>query len=137
MSCLKRKSLQTDLPSSYDDDDDDDDFKLLERLNQFKNSATYHLDATYKIVKYCYPLIVFGLTDIMRQFIPVAFMFTSHETTDDYNYFFESLKIVCERLEIDLSPEFFALDASKAMANAVKLHFPKAKILMCFFHSQT
>ena len=72
-----------------------------------------------KIVKYCYPLIVFGLTDIMRQCIPVAFMFTTHETTDDYNYFFESLKIVCERLEIDLSPEFFALDASKAMANAV------------------
>ena len=45
----------------------------------------------------------------------MALMFTSHETTDDYNHFFKSLKIVCERLEIDLSQEFFALDASKAM----------------------
>ena len=50
--------------------------KLLERLKTFKNSGSYHIDATYKIVKYCYPLIVFGFTNIKREFFPVAFMFT-------------------------------------------------------------
>lgn len=45
--------------------------KLLSNLDLYINNdhkGVFHLDATYKIVKYCYPLIVLGLTDIQRQF---------------------------------------------------------------------
>ena len=38
--------------------------ELLRRVTLFNNQGTFHLDATYKIVKYSYPLIVFGFTDL-------------------------------------------------------------------------
>ena len=37
--------------------------KLLEQLNQLRNRGIFHLNATYKIVKYCYLLIRFGFKD--------------------------------------------------------------------------
>ena len=47
--------------------------KLILRIVQFKDGC-YHIDATYKIVKYSYPLIVLGFSDASRKFFPVAFM---------------------------------------------------------------
>ena len=68
---------------------DDDHFnlcftssKLLERL---KLTDIYHIDCTYKIVKYFFPVLVFGITDIDRKFQPIAFMITSHETHIDFS----------------------------------------------------
>jgi hypothetical protein len=58
------------------------------------SKGVFHIDATYKIVKYNYPLIVLGYTDLNRTFFPVSFMFTSHEQTADFEHFFESFKKV-------------------------------------------
>ncbi len=63
-------------------------FNLIKRV-EFSNNL-YHIDATYKIVKYLYPLIIFGFTDISRHFYVVAYMFVSHEQEVDYKHFFSS-----------------------------------------------
>jgi hypothetical protein len=47
-------------------------------LQNVRKSDFFHI--TYKIVKYNFPRILFGCTDIRRQFHIIAFMFTSHET---------------------------------------------------------
>lgn len=56
----------------------------------------FHIDCTYKIIKYNYPLIVFGFTDIRRQFFPIVFMQTSHEKKRDFVYFFNNLLKICK-----------------------------------------
>ena len=50
--------------------------KLLKLIDEFDNRGFQHVDATYKIIKYCYPLIVLGFTDLNFRFLPVAFLFT-------------------------------------------------------------
>jgi hypothetical protein len=36
-------------------------------------SGMFHIDATYKIIKYFYPLIIFGITDLNRSFFSICF----------------------------------------------------------------
>ena len=55
---------------------DDDHFncgltsiKLLQQMEEInRNNGLFHLDATYKIVKYDYPLNVFGFSDLVHKF---------------------------------------------------------------------
>lgn len=56
---------------------DDDHFslgfssrKLIKRIEDFEvnEKGVYHIDLTYKIVKYNYPLLVFGFKDVQRKF---------------------------------------------------------------------
>jgi hypothetical protein len=58
---------------------DDDHFYLgfttINLLKRIENSnKLYHVDATYKILKYLFPLIIFCFTDISRKFYVVAYM---------------------------------------------------------------
>ncbi|CAF1023345.1 unnamed protein product [Brachionus calyciflorus] len=62
-------------------------YSLLKNIEFANKGGMFHLDATYKIVKYNYPLIVFGITDIKHKFFPICFMFTSHEQEEDYDFF--------------------------------------------------
>ena len=45
----------------------------------------------------------------------------------------ETLKEVFGYFEIQLNPEFFVLDASKAIASTIKMNFTNAKLLMCYY----
>ena len=108
--------------------------KLLRRVEYFNNGGVFHLDATYKIIKHCFPLIIFGFTDVSRQFYPVCYMFTSHETTIDYINFFKALLDAFSLIGVTFEPEYMIIDASNAMANAIKKIFPRCIILMCWFH---
>ena len=99
-----------------------------------QNQGCFHIDATYKIVKYSYPLIILGFTDVQRQFQPLVFMFTSHEQTQDYDYFFESVLDICDRLHIEFKPKFIISDAASAIANSIKRNLPNTVYLMCWFH---
>ena len=49
---------------------------LLKRIPQ---GIIFNCDGTYKIIKFGFPLIVFGVSDINRKFWPVGFMLSSHE----------------------------------------------------------
>jgi hypothetical protein len=67
-------------------------------MNNIKYAYMFHLDCTYKIVKYNYPLLIFGVTDIRRKFRPVAFAFLSHEQEFDFTNFFICLSILAGRI---------------------------------------
>ncbi len=105
--------------------------KLLERL---KLGDTYHIDCTYKIVKYFFPVLVFGITDIDRVFQPIAFMITSHETRNDFEFFFTSLASIASDFDIVFNPKIIISDACHAMNNAIVKLYPECILLMCWFH---
>ena len=108
--------------------------KLLMQLNEFKNQGVFHIDSTYKIVKYAYPLIVFGFTDIQHIFHPLCYMFTSHEEEADFSQFFEKFMESVVIFQLNFKPLFIISDACHAMANAIKTHLPHCTYLMCYFH---
>ncbi len=83
--------------------------KLMSRI---PSGIIFHCDATYKVVKLEFPLIVFGVSDFNRKFYPVAFMFTSYELNVDYLNFFKSLKRLCIVLNLIFDPKYMVIDAS-------------------------
>ena len=93
---------------------------LLLIICECKDNGNFHLDATYKIIKNSFPLIVLGLTDMKRQFFPICFMFSSHETEIDFDYFIKSLADLCVSHEIEFDPKYIVIDASNATANSLK-----------------
>ena len=99
---------------------------MLKRIKEFNNFGCFHVDATYKIVKFCFPLIVFGFTDVSRRFFPIAFMFTSHEKQTDYLHFFASLLDTYNSIGIDFKPTYMLCDATRIL----HLHF-----MRWFFYS--
>jgi len=117
---------------------DDSHFQLaFSSINMLRNVVgreLFHFDATYRILKLCYPVLVFGVSDINRKFFPIAFMITSHETDADYVNFFESLKDMTKTLNFEFNPRWILIDASKAGAKAIKSCFPNCVICMCYFH---
>ena len=95
-------------------------------------SGMFHIDATYKIIKYFYQLIIFGITDLNRCFFPIAFMVTSHEKTGDYIHFFKSLNKIASQLvpgpredfQFKFEPKNIVSDAAKSIAKAIKRTYP-------------
>ena len=59
-------------------------------LKNVYNASTFHFDCTYRIVKYGFPVIVFGFTDLRRKFFPICYFVTSHEQEIDFNFFWTS-----------------------------------------------
>jgi hypothetical protein len=46
--------------------------KLIKLINKFGNKGVWHIDATYKIIKYCYPLIVKKLFQIVNPVVEIV-----------------------------------------------------------------
>ena len=75
---------------------DDDNFhcglktmKLLKQIeNVYKSNGVLHFDSTYRIIKYNYPVMVFGFSDLAHNFQSICFIVTSHET--DFDHIFHS-----------------------------------------------
>lgn len=80
---------------------DDDHFQVsftsIALLTRISSANMFHLDGTYKIIKYFYPVIVFGCSDISHEFYPIALSITSHETMVDYLHFLNELKKLVEK----------------------------------------
>ena len=60
-------------------------------MNNLSMKGVHHIDATYKITTYGFPLIVFGVSDAVGKFHPVSFMITSHETQHNFEEFYDVL----------------------------------------------
>ena len=83
--------------STLADGSDDDHLRicmtskaLLRHLDSFpEHHRVFHVDGTYKLIKNRFPLIVFGRSDLQGQFHLIAICITSHETADDYAFFFK------------------------------------------------
>ena len=124
--------------SQYGKGTDENHFQLafssVNMLRNVENRDLFHLDATYRILKLCYPVIVIGVSDVNRKFFPIAFMITSHETEEDYLNFFTSFIKITSQLNLKFDPKYIVIDACKALAKAIKKCFPNCKIIMCYFH---
>ena len=84
---------------------------------------------------FCYPLsYVFGRTDIVRKFHPIALMLTSHEQIIDYQFFYSTMAEITKSLNIEFEMKYIMQDASKAESTACLSIFPSAIIIMCYFH---
>ncbi|RNA17680.1 hypothetical protein BpHYR1_032037, partial [Brachionus plicatilis] len=92
--------------------------KLLEvigKINfQVTDKSVYHIDATYKITKNRFPIVVIGCSDHNGAFFPICVSIVSHEQTVDFIHILKSLKELCLDLSISFQPTCFVLDACPA-----------------------
>ena len=73
--------------------------KLLSYVSYFQfYGGCYSIDGTYKITIENFVLVVFGRIDMNRKLHACAFMVTSHETKEDYEFFYSPLKQLCFEL---------------------------------------
>ena len=72
--------------------------------------------------------------DLARCYHPVAFMLTSHESHDDYVYFYRSMAMIVAALNIPLTIPYLMQDASKAEYAGIKSVHPNFVLIMCYFH---
>jgi hypothetical protein len=103
-------------------------------MSNIESEGIHHIDGTYRITIYGFPLIVYGVTDQCGQFHPVCYMITSHETEEDFNVFYEGLIQIADEMDLSYEPEFIMQDAQAAARSAAVNAFPDVKILMCYFH---
>jgi hypothetical protein len=103
-------------------------------LKKLRRSRIYYIDCTYKIIKYGYPQLIFGITDIRRKFHPIAYMITSHETQLDFQFFFSTFQKLVEDQQLKFEPDFIVQDACMAMRNSIESLYPDCVSIMCFFH---
>jgi hypothetical protein len=69
--------------------------KLLKQCAIYQvTCSAYCIDGTYKITFEEIVLVVFGRTDMKRRMHPIAFMLTSNECMEDYQFFYSSSKFV-------------------------------------------
>ena len=95
----------------------------------------HHIDCTYKLCERGYPLLVFGVSDLVGQFFPIAFAIMSHEQELDFTQFFRTLLEFCKICGVSDKVAYLVQDACGACANAATNCLgPNMKILMCFFH---
>lgn len=106
--------------------------KLLSNLDS-NLCGSYHIDATYKLVKNGFPLLVFARTDAEHKIHPIAFCLSSHEQESDFNEFYRGLINLANDLCIEFDPEYIVQDACDASYNAAVKLFD-TKILMCYYH---
>lgn len=108
---------------------------LLERLSELE---TICIDATYKLNWMGFPLIVLGTVDRNKKFHPLLYGCSSHETTEDYAFIFQSVMDGIEKIfpQANFQPKKLIADGADAIRNAFYLVFEKsAEIdIMCFAH---
>ena len=113
---------------------------LLKKMQDFKVlnlEAMLHIDATYKITKESYPLLVIGITDISRRFHLLALYIVSQTTELIVNHCLRSLFDAGRSLYPDLvdwEPTYTMSDADQALYNSLHGLFPDSTHLTCYFH---
>ena len=96
----------------------------------------FHLDCTYNIVKYGFPVLVFGWTDLRRKFYPICYFITSHEQEIDFTFFWKSIIELMSLLKINLIQviNYICIDADRASANSIQDNLENSKLIMCWYH---
>lgn len=105
-------------------------------MEKFIGLETICIDATYKLNWNGFPLIVLGTVDRQKTFHPLLYACSSHETTDDYSFVFESLKNGIECIyETEFEPKKLIADGAIPIRNAFYNVFVNAELdIMCFAH---
>lgn len=120
--------------------DDEISFDFLVSSKKLLRNAIgkriFACDATNKIMWQGFPVIPIGTMDMDRHFHLIGVGATTNERTDNFEYFFKSLKTrIFDILNVNIGPEILIADGAKAIQNAFKSVFGMAcLILMCWFH---
>lgn len=107
-------------------------FFTTNRLMQFCEKTDFiQTDATYKLNWNNFPCLVVGTTDCDRHFHPFGLALCSNETSADFKFIFESLKVS----NSNYSPKFLIADCASAITNGFEEVFGKNFIrIHCWFH---
>lgn len=81
-------------------------------------------------------MVVLGTVDRRKKFHPLAYACTSHETTEDYSFVFESVKNAIEIFfETTFEPVTLIADGAMSIRNGFYNVFDSAELdIMCFAH---
>lgn len=105
--------------------------KLLK--NALKSNVAC-IDSTYKVNYQGFPFMVLGTVDRAKQFHPIAAAICSHETAEDFEFIFLSIKeIVFTMFGVVLDFTLLMADAAEAISNGFLRVFT-GKVLMCAVH---
>jgi transposase-like protein len=74
------------------------------------------------------------VSDASRQYHPVAFMFMSHWTQENFKHFFKTLMDILSKFNMRLDIKTLVQDHDSGCLNEIKSIFPESLIVMCFFH---
>lgn len=99
------------------------------------NTTLIHADSTYKLNWEGHPIEVFGTTDKLKAFHPIAIGFSTNETEADYQFCFRTIDESLRKF-FNVNPKFQALisDAAAAIKNGFKAVYPDQDIIQCYFH---
>ena len=106
--------------------------KKLMRNIQYR--GIHHIDGTYKITCFGYPLLVYGVSDHSGHLHPVCFAIVSGESKEDFKHFYKGLIDLSVELKLSYMPEFIMQDAQSASKAGAFEFFKDTKFLMCYFH---
>ncbi|KAF0724053.1 hypothetical protein Ae201684P_019214 [Aphanomyces euteiches] len=111
---------------------------LLSQLDRDPSSFLFHWDATYKLNVKAYPVLVCGISDLARNFHPIAFFILSKESETEYAWASDSLmELYAEVFGRRLKFTYVMADAGKAPTKAIETRsglLGVVKLLMCFYH---
>jgi len=101
-------------------------------LTLIENKTSLQCDATYKLCWEGFPVLITGLSDKQNTFHPISISITTGETSRDYGFIFNALKIaIC----ITYKPTLLIADASEAITNGFAETFgTEFRRAYCSFH---
>ena len=109
--------------------------KTLKHLRHLNTVGVLCLDATYALNGKEFPIIIYGVTDLMHSFHPVAFFLVSDETEIMYHATMSALTAIAfVAAGIELRPAIVLSDGARAIHSAVSAHWPQSEHLMCYAH---
>ena len=95
-----------------------------------------HAKATYKLVRFGYPVLIIGVSDMDKVFHPLGLTLCKDEKSNDWEFIFRALKIGIERCG------FKQLEKADLMAEAADLYqtafkeFFFIKLIFCLFYQR-
>lgn len=107
--------------------------KRLIRL--IKNCTCLQTEATYKISRLNFPILIAGISDNRRRFHPLIIAITQSEKKEDYVRLFDSLKMCIDKLNLgQINIESGMGDAAESITAAFECSFPGIKRTYCWYH---
>ena len=107
------------------------------RLISFSKFSKHLLaDATYKVTDEGYPSLTCGTTDKNKNFHPFGIALAMHETGDDFEFLFSSLKNASSKiLGVDYSPNILIADNAQSIYNGFSEVFQLDYRVNCRAHA--
>lgn len=106
--------------------------RLLRMAAKAKN---IHADATHKLTIERVPLLIVGSTDMSRKFHLIGITLASNETTQDYTFTFNAVKVGVQKITgFEIEPFALVSDADPAIHKGFKNAFNIDKKVMCYAH---